>query len=117
MKPRKDNKFRKFFQRKTVRKFESREACYQYLETEVFVLQDFIANVTETAMTLQISYLLAYEIITNYLTDVLYEIDKAQSKTKQRSRITVYGYLNLDIGFMRTFENKKMFIEKMINLN
>lgn len=107
--------YHKFFRSKSVRKFTSREAVYEYLENEVFIQQDFISNVSETATTLRISYLLAYEIITNYLKDVLYELDTAQAEKKKRTKINVFSYFFLEVGFMRSLEGKKMFLEKYIN--
>jgi len=104
----------KFFQSKSVRQFTNREAVYLYLENEVFINQDFINNVRETATTREISYLLAYELITNFLTDTLYEIDIAICKQKKKTRIRVFSYFHLDIGFMMSFKNKKMFLEKYI---
>ncbi len=106
--------YKEFFQSKSVRKFTTREAVYQYLENEVFINGDFISNITETATTRKISYLLAYELITNYLTDILYELDKAQAQKRKRTRINVFGYFFLEIGFMLSFKNKKMFLEKFI---
>jgi uncharacterized membrane protein YsdA (DUF1294 family) len=57
---------------------------------------------------------LAYELITNYLIDVLYELDKAQAQKKKRTKINVFGYFFLEIGFMRSLEGKKMYLEKYI---
>ena len=105
----------KFFQSKSVRQFTTREACYEYLENDVFTQDEFISNVRETATTLEISYLLAYELITNYLTDVLYEIDIASVKKRKKTRINIFSYFFLEIGFMESFKNKKMFLEKYIN--
>lgn len=106
--------FIKFFQSKSVRTFASREKVYEYMEEEVFVLQEFSQHITETAMTLEISYLLAYEIITNYLTDILYEIDQAVSNRKRKKKISIHAYFFLEIGFMVSVKNKKMFLEQII---
>jgi hypothetical protein len=44
--------YKNFFRSKSVRKFTSREAVSFYLENEVFIQEDFISNVRETATTL-----------------------------------------------------------------
>jgi len=106
--------YRNFFRKESVRQFESREKAYEYMEKEVFVLNEFSVHVTEVSKTLEISYLLAYEIITNYLTDILYELDIAVSARKKRMKISVHAYFYLDIGFMLSTKNKKMFLEKII---
>lgn len=106
--------YRKFFQSKSVRTFKSRGEAFEYLEQEVFVLNQFSKHITEVAKTLDISYLLAYEIITNYLTDIIYEIDIAASNRERKKKIAVHGYFFLEIGFMVSVRNKKMFLEKII---
>lgn len=107
-------KYVDYFQRISVRNFQTRTEAFEYLEREVFLLPDFQANVQETADALKISYMIAFEIIANYLTDVLYELDQAQAQKKNRTKINVFGYFFLQVGFMRSLENKKMFLEKLI---
>jgi hypothetical protein len=107
-------KFINFFQSKSVRTFESRDKVYEYLEQEVFIKLPFSNHISETAKTLEISYLLAYEIITNYLTDILYEVDIAVSDRKKRKRISIHAYFFLEIGFMVSVKNKKMYLEQII---
>ena len=94
-----------------VRKFPTRADAYNYLETEVFIKSDFVNNITETARVEKVNYLIAYEIITNYLTDVLYELDKAVS-SKKGKRISVHSYFYFQVGFMESIRNKKNFLEK-----
>jgi len=71
----------------------------------VFRTIDFERHITETAKTLDIGYQLAYEIITNYLTDVLYEVDKVLEAPRKKRRISVYSYFYLDTGFLRNLKN------------
>lgn len=103
-----------FFAKKCIRVFNSKEQVYEYLEKDVFVTEQFQSHISETAKTLDISYLLAYEIITNYLTDILYEIDIAANSKTKKARISVHSYFFLEIGFMVSVKNKKMFLEQLI---
>lgn len=103
-----------FFTKKSIRTFNSRDKVFQFMEEEVFILEDFSKHITETSRNLDISYLLAYEIITNYLTDILYEIDIAVSDREKKKKISIHAYFFLEIGFMVSVKNKKMFLEKII---
>ena len=104
----------KFFQSKSVRMFANREEAFKYLENDVFNKQDFLNNVSETALSNKVSYVLAYELITNFLTDILYEIDQATTMKRKKKKINVYSYFFLEIGFMISLRNRKMFLEKYI---
>ncbi len=104
----------KIFQSKSVRMFSTKKAVSEYLEKEVFLDQDFLNNVSETAKKVEINYILAYEIITGHLIDILYEIDKAISLKRKKTKIRVYSYFFLQIGFMVSLKNKKMFLEKFV---
>jgi len=106
----------KFFESKSVRQFANRDAVKEYLESDVFSQQEFINHVSETATSTRVSYLLAYELITNYLIDILYEIDQTVSIRKKKRKISVYSYFFLEIGFMVSLRDKKMFLEKFIKL-
>ena len=70
-----NHKSKKTTQSKNVRKFTSRSNVYDYLSNEVFEKEDFIRHVIKTAKANDVSYLLAFDVITNHLTDILYEID------------------------------------------
>jgi len=98
-------------QSKSVRKFKDRQAVYVYLEQEVFKLEDFKRNVKETADSLDISYIVAYDVVTNYLTDVLYDIDKNVKYSKKKKKINMYSYFSLIIGFMVNLNDRKMYIK------
>lgn len=108
--------YQKFFQSKNIRMFKSRKECFDYMEKEVFLRQEFQIHITETAKESKVSYLLAYEIITNFLTDTLYEIDLAVTDRERKKRISVHSYFYLQVGFMVSTENKKMFLQKLIKL-
>lgn len=110
--------YRNFFIQKSIRKFANREEVFEFLEHEVFLKSEFIANVSETARTKKVSYLLAYDLITNYLTDILYEVDKGieYAKQKRKVKINVFSYFSLQIGFMVSTKGKKMFLEKFIKI-
>lgn len=105
-----------FFRKESTLNFKSRGEVYEYLEEDVFNKEHFREHITQTAKTLDISYMLAYDIITNYLTDILYELDKAVSDRKKSTRISVHSYFSLKIGFMKSLQNKKMFLEKFIKI-
>jgi hypothetical protein len=104
----------KIFRSKSVRKFTDRKSVIKYLEKEVFHDSDFLSNVSETAKKCDISYVLAFEIVSNYLTDILFEIDQAISSKRKKKIINVYSYFFLQIGFMVSVKNKKMFLEKYV---
>ena len=99
---------------KNVRKFTSRESVEEYLSNEVFLKERFIRHITETAKTNHVSYILAYNIITNHLIDILYEIDKAITSPRKKVLIRVYGYFSLRIGFMIS-STRTHLIELFIN--
>jgi hypothetical protein len=104
---------KKTIQSKNVRKFTSRSDVYDYLSNEVFEKEDFIRHVVKTAKETDISYLLAFDIITNHLTDILYEIDRNITNPKKKVLIRVYGYFSLRIGFMIS-NTRKQLIELLI---
>ena len=85
---------------KNVRKFTTREEVYEFLASTVFYKGHFVRHVQETAQQTQVSYVLAYEVITNHLTDILYEIDKAIARPRKKVMIRIYSYFSLRIGFM-----------------
>ena len=85
---------------KNVRNFTTRIDAYAYLENEVFLKEHFINHISETAKRNQVSYAMAYDVITNHLTDILYEIDKKIVVPEQKVKISIYGYFSLCIGFM-----------------
>lgn len=95
---------------KSVRNFTTRSDAYDYLYDEVFCNENFISNVSETAKSNKVSYLLAYDLITNYLTDVFYEIDKKMNHRTKKTRISILGYFFLDLGFAISFIKKKVFL-------
>lgn len=109
--------YNKFFRKQCIRVFNSREEVYNYLDNDVFATEQFQSHISETSKTLDISFLLAYEIITNYLTDVLYEIDIAATSSRKKRKISIHSYFFLEIGFMVSVKNKKMFLEKLIIKN
>lgn len=91
---------RKKIKSKNVRNFTTREEVNQYLANTVFNSPHFVSHIEETANKNQVSYMLAYEVITNHLTDILYEIDKNITLPKKKVKIRVYSYFSLRIGFM-----------------
>lgn len=93
---------------KNVRKFTSRSDVYDYLSNEVFVNEDFIRHVVETSNANDVSYILAFDVITNHLTDILYEIDKSITKPKTKVKIRGYRYFSLQIGFMISSTRKQL---------
>lgn len=99
------------YKSKSVRKFKDRKAVFEYLEQEVFVIQEFKNNVSETARSLSISYVIAYEVLTNYLTDILYEVDTTITSKKEKRKINVYSYFSLYVGFMANLTNKRVYIK------
>lgn len=104
----------KKIQSKNVRKFTSRSDVYNYLSSEVFVTEHFVEHVIKTAKATEINYLLAYDIITNYLTDLLYEID-TQITMDKKVRIRGYRYFSFNIGFM--ISNIKEQYTELLKLN
>ena len=99
------------YQSKSVRKFEDRKAVYKFLEEEVFQLRDFKNNVNETARSLDISYIIAYEVLTNHLTDVLFELDRGIEFKRKKIKINMFSYFSLFVGFMENLKENKMFIK------
>lgn len=91
---------------KNVRKFTNRSEVYDYLEKSVFNEADFIEHVIVTAKANNVSYLLAFDLITNHLTDILYEIDKEIINKRKKVKLRVYGYFSIAIGFMITSKRK-----------
>ena len=108
-KGKRSQKIIKQYQSESVRKFKDRKAVFEYLEFEVFKLDEFKDNVSETARSLDVSYIIAYEVLTNYLTDVLYEIDQSIENQKQKRKINVYSYFSLTVGFMANLTKNKMY--------
>lgn len=98
----------KLIQSKNVRKFASRSQVYEYLSNEVFEKEDFIRHVSDTAQANSVSYILAFDVISNHLTDLLYEIDKNIAKPRRKVKIRCYGYFSLLIGFMISGTRKKL---------
>lgn len=98
------------YKSKSVRKFKDRKAVEEYLEQEVFTLKEFKSNISETARSLKISYVVAYDVVTNYLIDILYEIDETIASPKKKKKISVYSYFSLTVGFMANISKKKLYI-------
>lgn len=90
---------KEYYEYHNVPTFNSYQDAYDYLNEEVFTKEEFINNVSETAELKKVSYSVVYEIMTNHLTDILYEIDKKKKHKRKTSRISIYGYLQLRIGF------------------
>lgn len=105
------NKIIKEYQSKSVRKFKDRKAVFDYLEQEVFTIQEFKNNVAETARSLDISYVIAYEVLTNYLTNILYEVDTRITSKKEKRKINVHSYFSLYVGFMANLKNRRIYIK------
>lgn len=103
---------KKFKPKDAKSKFKSREEAFDFLRKEIFLTEHFIEHVTETAKHMEISYALAYYIITNHLTDLLYEIDLNLSKPKKNVMVRIYGYCSLKIGYLF---NKKPNNNRIIN--
>jgi hypothetical protein len=84
---------------KNVRKFTSQSDCYSYLTNEVFLKEDFIRHVTDTAKANNVSYIVAYTVITNYLNNILYEVDTQIISKRKKSKIRIHSYFSILIGF------------------
>lgn len=108
------NLYRKLIKKKSKRLFKNRHDAFEFLKSSVFENDLFLKHVSKASKSNQISYTLSYELITSYLTDLIFEIDAIQSKTEKEARIRVYGYMLLEIGFMISFKNKKLFIYQHI---
>jgi hypothetical protein len=113
-KPRQD--YKDFFMKKSQPKFSNIKEVERYLETEVFSEQEFIQNVVAAGKTNEVSYLLAYDVITKTLINILYEIDQSITLKRKKKRINVYGYFFLEVGFMISLKGKAMFLEKHIKI-
>lgn len=81
--------------------FRNREEVAIYLQDEVFVREDFKNNVKEAAEYNKVSYLVAFDVISNYIIDNLELLDQLRSHRRKQSRINIFGYLVLDIGFIK----------------
>jgi hypothetical protein len=99
---------KELLQSKNVRKFTSKEEVAEYLSDDVFKLPHFIKHVKQTAIDNNVSYLLAYDLITKHLIDILYEIDKNVVMPRKKTRIRVFRCFSLQIGFMMS-DTKTMF--------
>lgn len=84
--------------------FNNRAEAYEYLDKEVFLKEDFRNHVAETAKQNEVSYLLAYDLITIHLTDIFYEIDIAVSKKRGNIRISIQSFFYLKIGFLDRYK-------------
>ena len=94
--------------------FVNREEAHEYLEREVYSNQEFINHIEETAITHKVSYIVAYTVVTDYLTDIMYELDLNVAKRKTKKRILIHSYFFLSVGFMESFKDKKLFIESYL---
>jgi len=93
---------------KNVRKFTSQSDCHDYLSNKVFTQENFIRHVTDTAKANNISYIVAFTIITNYLTNTLYEIDKQVVARRKKSKIRIIGFFSILTGFNLNATNKRI---------
>lgn len=109
-----NSKEQKNIESKNVRKFSTHSEAFDYLEREVFSQEHFSNHITETAKRNKVSYILAYDVITNHLTDILYEIDKAIAVPEEKVKIRAYGYFSLQIGFMIS-NNRNKLVKMLIN--
>jgi hypothetical protein len=95
-------------------KFKSWQEAYDYLFEDVFTKEHFEKHVALSAEKNKVSYIIAYEVITNHLTDILYEIDKNISYPRKKVMIRVLSYFSLRIGFMISQNKvKKEFNDRM----
>lgn len=83
-----------------VRKFTNRQDVADYMFDEVFKHEDFIKHVTDTSKLNSVSFNIGYDIITNYLIDILYEIDKNITNSRKKVKYRITGYFSLQLGFM-----------------
>lgn len=111
--PKRISNTKKIIQSKSQKLFTSRQDAFEYLERTVFNRQDFVENVSDSARDNKVSYLFAYEIITNYLTDVLYEIDKHMKKPT-KVKLVIKAFFSLSIGFMSSFDSKRLFLQQLL---
>ena len=92
--------YRDFIAEKSVRKFETRDQARAYLETEVFSLDEFQSHMQETAEGLNLPLDKVREVIEDYLSNVLYELDANHHLHKRELWVHIPQYLRLDAGFM-----------------
>ena len=88
---------------KNVRLFTHRPEAFDYLVNDVFEKQEFIDHIIKTANYHNVSYMIAYSIITNHLTDILYEVDQRITSYSKKSKIRILGHFYLSIGFIRNY--------------
>jgi len=102
---------KELLQSKNVRKFTSKEDVHDYLSEDVFKMPQFIEHVRQTATDNNVSYLLAYDLITKHLIDILYEIDKNVVMPRKKTKIRVFRCFSLKIGFMMS-DTKELIIKQ-----
>lgn len=105
----------RYLKSKTSKIFKTKEEVKSHLQREVFSRVEFTNHVSEVSKSLGNSYDVTYTVITNYLIDVLYEIDIAQAKPKKKTRIIIQGYLMFDIGFIYPLRGKRFYLRKFLN--
>ena len=109
-----DDFYLNLIKEKTSKLFLNKKEVELHLQKEVFNRVEFQNNVDEVSKTLGISNELAKTIITNYLIDILYEIDIAQSLLRKKTRIIIPGYLMFDIGFIYPLRGKTFYLRRFM---
>jgi len=83
--------------------FETKEDAYNFLLKNVFSLDDFKEDIRDTALELDLGFDLVYNEITIYLTNVLYEIDKAQTR-KSILKVNIAPYIFFRVSKKMSFQ-------------
>jgi len=109
-----DDFYLNLIKEKTSKLFLNKKEVELHLQKEVFNRVEFQNNVDEVSKTLGISNELAKTIITNYLIDILYEIDIAQSLLRKKTRIIIPSYLMFDIGFIYPLRGKTFYLRRFM---
>lgn len=94
-----------YLDRKSLNKFYSHDAIYNYLNEEVFKKQDFINNIQEVADAEDKHYDVIYTVISLYFVDIFYDII-INIQERIMVKINIYGYLFLIIKFYYNIADK-----------
>jgi hypothetical protein len=110
----KSSNIKRIIESKNQRTFTSRKDAYDYLKSDVFNKAEFVQHVSDSAKENHVSYLLAYDLITNYLTDYLYEIDKTIIHKRKKRRFMFKGFFSCATGFMLSFKSRRLFLKQFL---
>jgi len=89
------------------RLFYSKEEVYNYLNERVFTHLDFIEDIKDTALEIDLGYNLVFNEITIYLTNVLYELDKTHVNKSRITKVNLAPYIFFRVGIEASLRGKK----------